>query len=205
MQYANRKKYLNLFNGKDDSFTLRLELLSPLIIDKIQSCVFTDKAGSIYIPATTIKGALRESALEVIKMFENSQLDCVSIDDINTLFGTSNSSSLIIFSDCYLRNSEKNFTEITYMKIFCSIDRLGTVNNNKFYRLELLKENTVFLGKIKFTNKIEYKLLILLILAIKTLRKIGGDFHKGYGLTKCDLIDERGMILCEKYLDNFEM
>lgn len=198
---AIEEKYLNLFDGKDDSFTFRLELLSPLIInDKIKSFKLYEDVG-LFIPGSTIKGALKYAAFEVVESLEDSQSYWASIDDIATLFGTSNSRGLLLFTPCYI----ENYSEITQMKYFCSIDRFtGTVDSKHVHAVELLKEKNVFFGKIKIIYKIEYKLLILLILAIKNMRKIGVKTNFGYGSIKCDLIDERGMIINEKYINNLK-
>lgn len=198
------EKYLNLFDGKDDSFTFRLELLSPLIInDDMKSCKLYDDLG-LFIPGSIIRGALKYAAFEVVESLEDSQSFCGSIDDIGTLFGTSNSRGLLIFTNCYIENYFQNYSEITQMKYFSSIDGFTGTVNHKLYTVELLKENNVFFGKIKVRYKIECKLLILLVCAIKNMRRIGARSHCGYGSIKCDLIDERGMIINEKYINNLK-
>ena len=73
---------------------LNIELLSDTLVGSgegwgvtIDSDIVFDKYGLPYIPAKRIKGCLRESALEVLEMFEQAKIDFASEEEFDTLFG----------------------------------------------------------------------------------------------------------------------
>ena len=75
-------------------FKLNLKLLSDTLIGSgegwgaiIDNDIVFDDFGLPYIPARRVKGCLRESALEVMEMFEQSGISFASRGDIGTLFG----------------------------------------------------------------------------------------------------------------------
>src|SRR5450759_1800908 len=73
---------------------LNIELLSDTLVGSgegwgatIDSDIVFDKYGLPYIPAKRIKGCLRESAVEVLEMFEKAKIRFVSQKEIDSLFG----------------------------------------------------------------------------------------------------------------------
>src|SRR3990170_6938802 len=93
--------------------TLMIELKSDALIGTgegwgatIDSDIVFDDEGLPYIPAKRIKGCLRESALEVAEMFEQSKMTDKMSDSISVLFGDAGNirSAQLEFSNCYLKD-----------------------------------------------------------------------------------------------------
>ena len=135
-------------------FTFNLELLSDTLIGSgegwgatIDTDVVFDDFGLPYIPARRVKGCLRESALEVVEMFEQSGIDFASRDDLNPLFGKAgqNESGALSFSNCYLDDYSLNkqwiewliaeypdiFSKDAVLDTFTSIRQQTAINKNE--------------------------------------------------------------------------
>ena len=73
-------------------YTLTIKLLSPTMLMSGQgdvntdSTIIHDRYGIPYIPAKRVRGVLYESALEVAEMMELSNLNTLTITDVNILF-----------------------------------------------------------------------------------------------------------------------
>ena len=134
-------------------FTFNLELLSDTLIGSgegwgatIDTDVVFDDFGLPYIPARRVKGCLRESALEVLEMFEQSGIDFASGDDLDTLFGKAglNEAGALSFSNCYPGDYSLNkqwiewliakypniFSKDTVLDTFTSIRQQTAINKN---------------------------------------------------------------------------
>ncbi|AKB58683.1 RAMP superfamily CRISPR-associated protein [Methanosarcina barkeri] len=134
-------------------FTFNLELLSDTLIGSgegwgatIDTDVVFDDFGLPYIPARRVKGCLRESALEVVEMFEQSKIDFASRDDLDTLFGKAgqNEAGALSFSNCYPGDYSLNkqwiewliseypgiFSKDAILDTFTSIRQQTAVNKN---------------------------------------------------------------------------
>lgn len=143
-------------------FKFNIELLSDTLIGSgegwgaiIDNDVVFDDFGLPYIPARRVKGCLRESALEVLEMFEQSQIDFVSRKDIDTLFGKpgQNKPGALSFSDCYLENYSLNkqwvewliaeypgiFSKDAILDTFTSIRQQTSINKNEDLNLSAKK------------------------------------------------------------------
>ncbi|AKB32504.1 DUF324 domain-containing protein [Methanosarcina siciliae HI350] len=168
-------------------FKFNLELLSDTLIGSgegwgatIDTDIVFDDFGLPYIPARRIKGCLRESALEVMEMFEQSGIDFASMGDIDTLFGKSgqSESGALSFSDCYLDNYSLDkqwiewliaeypdiFSKDAILDTFTSIRQQTAINKNEDPRLSAkkgvaekasLRTSRVLDKGIKFSGSIE--------------------------------------------------
>lgn len=211
---------------------LKLKLLSDALIGSgegwganIDSDVVFDEFGLPYIPARRIKGSLRESALEVVEMFENSKINAASSKDIDTLFGKPGQDhpAPISFSNLYLADYQSNrewmdwiirqhsnyFSREIVLNTFSSIRQQtsisdeGTAKENSLRTLRVLKKDHVFFGNVAF-DPIDNDQLSLLAFSALNLRHLGTSRNRGLGSVKCCLIDEKGPLDGEylKYLEN---
>jgi len=135
-------------------FTFNLELLSDTLIGSgegwgatIDTDIVFDDFGLPYIPARRVKGCLRESALEVVEMFEQSKINFASRDDLDTLFGKTgqNEAGALSFSNCYMGNYSLNkqwiewliaeypdiFSKDAVLDTFTSIRQQTAINKNE--------------------------------------------------------------------------
>jgi CRISPR/Cas system CSM-associated protein Csm3 (group 7 of RAMP superfamily) len=135
-------------------FKLNLKLLSDTLIGSgegwgaiIDNDIVFDDFGLPYIPARRVKGCLRESALEVMEMFEQSGIGFASRGDIGTLFGKpgQSESGALSFSNCYLGDYSLNkqwiewliseypdiFSKDAILDTFTSIRQQTAVNKNE--------------------------------------------------------------------------
>lgn len=135
-------------------FTFNLELLSDTLIGSgegwgatIDTDIVFDDFGLPYIPARRVKGCLRESALEVVEMFEQSKIDFASRDYLDTLFGKTgqNEAGALSFSNCYMGNYSLNkqwiewliaeypdiFSKDAVLDTFTSIRQQTAINKNE--------------------------------------------------------------------------
>lgn len=133
--------------------TFNLELISDTLIGSgegwgatIDTDVVFDDFGLPYIPARRVKGCLRESALEVVEMFEQSGIDFASRDDLDTLFGKTGQSEsrALSFSNCYPGDNLLNkqwiewliaeypdiFSKDAVLDTFTSIRQQTSINKN---------------------------------------------------------------------------
>jgi len=211
---------------------LKLKLLSDTLIGSgegwganIDSDVVFDEFGLPYIPARRIKGSLRESALEVVEMFENSEINAASDKDIYTLFGKPGQDhpSPISFSNLYLADYQSNrewmdwiirqhsnyFSREIVLNTFSSIRQQtsigdeGTAKENSLRTLRVLKKDNLFFGNVVF-DPIDNDQLSLLVFSVLNLRHLGTSRNRGLGSVKCCLMDENGSLDGEylKYLEN---
>ncbi|WP_269849656.1 RAMP superfamily CRISPR-associated protein [Methanosarcina horonobensis] len=99
------------------SFNLNIGLLSDTLIGSgegwgatIDSDIVFDKYGLPYIPAKRIKGCLRESAVEVLEIFEKASIGFVSQKEIDSLFGEigQTESGELSFSNAYIEDYALN-------------------------------------------------------------------------------------------------
>ncbi len=211
---------------------LKLKLLSDALIGSgegwganIDSDVVFDELGLPYIPARRIKGSLRESALEVVEMFENSKINTVFSMDIDTLFGKPGQDhpSPISFSNLYLADYQSNrewmdwiirqhsnyFSREIVLNTFSSIRQQtsisdkGTAKENSLRTLRVLKKDNLFFGNVVF-DPIDNDQLSLLVFSVLNLRHLGTSRNRGLGSVKCCLMDEKGPLDGEylEYLEN---
>lgn len=207
------------------SFDLNIELLSDTLIGSgegwgatIDSDVVFDEYGLPYIPAKRIKGCLRESALEILEMFEKLEMlkqiktKFISQEDIDSLFGTAGQaeSCELSFSNAFIEKYDSNkqwivwlesthgsiFSRDTVLNTFTSIRRQTAIEKNGVKKENSLRTSRVLNKGLKFSARIEMlgeikdKQLDFLSFATKNLRHIGTNRNRGFGLVKCFLSGE---------------
>ncbi|MSN96885.1 hypothetical protein F1B92_06860 [Campylobacter sp. FMV-PI01] len=118
----------------------------------------SDEFGIFYIPSKRIKGALRESATEILEM-QNLASDEIE-RQINTLFGTAKNDGLIELFDAHLenfdfykklslefgRNSILNLNSLILNQT--SLDDNGVAKDGYLRKLRVIKSGLVFEMKI---------------------------------------------------------
>ncbi|NJD53803.1 MAG: CRISPR-associated protein [Candidatus Methanoperedens sp.] len=207
-----------------------LKLLSDTLIGSgegwganIDSDIVFDDIGLPYIPAKRVKGCLKESAIEIVEMFENSGIKFATNGDIEMLFGKPGQmrSSMFSFPNCYLSDYESNrkwleWLKTKYQELITKEIILGTftitrqqtaIDNNGIAKVHslrtkrVLKKGSNFSGKIE-CNGIEEHLLCLLSLAVSNLRYMGTNRNRGFGCISCNLFDENNISLNKKYINH---
>lgn len=213
--------------------TLKLELMSDTLIGNgegkgatIDSDIVFDEVGLPYIPARRLKGCLRESAIEVVEMFENKEFDLASMDDIDKLFGKTgqNQPGMLSFSNCYLNEYYSNkkcvvWLEKKYPSIFSkdivlktfttirqqtAIDDKGITKDKSLRTSRVLNKGNIFFGEIVSGKAIEDRLMLFLALTVRNFRYIGSKRNRGFGSIKCTLLDEKIIDLENKSLKYLE-
>lgn len=215
------------------NYILNLELLSDTLIGSgegwganIDTDVVFDDVGLPYIPARRIKGCLRESAVEVVEMFEYSELKYATLKDIDLLFGETgqSQSSLLSFSNCYLNDYESNrkwlkwistnysgfLSKETVLGTFTSlrqqtaIDEKGIAKEHFLRVSRVLRKGISFFGDIESSNVMDDKLLSFLVLAAVNMRYIGTNRNRGFGSIRSTLLSSKAEPLNKKYLNDLE-
>jgi CRISPR/Cas system CSM-associated protein Csm3 (group 7 of RAMP superfamily) len=202
------------------SFNLDIELLSDTLIGSgegwgatIDSDIVFDEYGLPYIPAKRIKGCLRESAVEILEMFEQSKIPFVSQTEINSLFGEVGhaESGELSFSNAYIKGYDSNkkcveWLESEYKNIFSkdavlntfttirrqtAIDKNGVKNKHSLRTSRVLKKGLKFSARLETLSKIENEQIDFLSFVVRNLRHIGTNRNRGFGLINCTLRGEQ--------------
>lgn len=156
----------------------------------------SDEFGLFYIPSKRIKGALRESATEILEMqnFSNSDIK----KQINALFGTSKNEGLIELFDAHLENKEfykKLSLEFGRNSILnlnslilnqTSLDDNGVAKDGSLRKLRVIKSGLVFEMKIILKDE---KFKDLIELSFRNLRRIGSSRNRGLGEIECEVYE----------------
>jgi CRISPR/Cas system CSM-associated protein Csm3 (group 7 of RAMP superfamily) len=198
------------------SFYLNIELLSDTLVGSgegwgatIDSDVVFDECGLPYIPAKRIKGCLRESALEVLEMFDQSGIKLFSQEEIDFLFGKAGmvESGELSISNAYIEDYTLNkkwiewlenkhgsmFSKDTVLNTFTSIRRQTAIKENGVKKKHSLRTSRVlnrgfkFSAGIETSNDIENKYIDFLNFAARNLRYIGTNRNRGFGWVSCFL------------------
>lgn len=201
---------------------LNIELLSDTLVGSgegwgvtIDSDIVFDKYGLPYIPAKRIKGCLRESALEVLEMFEQAKIDFASEEEFDTLFGKVGQaeSGVLSFSNAYIENYDSNkqwvkwledkhksiFSKDSVLNTFTSIrrqtaiEKSGVKKNNSLRTSRVLNRGLKFFARIEKPDEIESRKLDFLFFAARNLRHIGTNRNRGFGLISCSLSNIQGL------------
>jgi CRISPR/Cas system CSM-associated protein Csm3 (group 7 of RAMP superfamily) len=203
---------------KTNSNRLELRLDSPVLIGSgegwgsvIDTDVVFDEVGLPLIPARRVKGALRESALELLEMFDISGITGYSNVDLETAFGKSGSheGGLFGFNNLYLSDYSdvrdwcswgidrcsgmlsvdliiNCFTETRSQT---SLDGDGIAEDGSLRRSRVLKAGLLFSGEVISCRENEAA-VSLLALSCRNLKYIGTIRHKGLGRVNCALYRE---------------
>lgn len=196
------------------NFNIEITALSPLHLGSgkaditIDAEVVHDKYGLPYFPAKRLKGLLYESALE---MAEISQGEWFSADDVQKLFGQKNADiSGFRIENFYLDNYIELCEAWNYLREKCpsiftreavletytdvryqtSIDiDTGTTLSGSLHNMRVVDADTKFKGKIELILDSDVNLRILEY-ALKNLRFAGAKRNRGYGLIKCEILED---------------
>lgn len=181
---------------------VKIKLLSNALFDNasgdglIDTDTISDDLGLFYIPSKRIKGALRESAIEILEMqnFGSNEIN----SKINTLFGTPKNNGLIELFDAHLKNRDfyKNLS-YEFGKSFIlnlnslilnqtSLDDKGVAKDGSLRKLRVIKSGLVFEMKVILKDESFSKLLNL---SFKNLRRIGSGRNRGLGEIECEILD----------------
>lgn len=201
------------------TFDLNIELLSDTLVGSgegwgatIDSDIVFDKLGLPYIPAKRIKGCLRESAVEVLEMFEQTNIGFVSQKEIDSLFGEVGKakSGDLSFLNAYLEDYASNkqwiewledkhgsiFSKDTVLNTFTfirrqtAIDKHGVKKEHSLRTSRVLKKGLKFSAKMETSEEIEIEKIDFLSFAVRNLRHIGTNRNRGFGLVSCSLSGE---------------
>ena len=202
------------------SFDLNIELLSDTLVGSgegwgatIDSDIVFDKYGLPYIPAKRIKGCLRESAVEVLEMFEQANIELASQKEIGSLFGEAGKaeSGKLSFSNAYIEDYISNkqwvewleneygsiFSKDAVLNTFTSIRRQTAIGEKGVKKEHSLRTSRVLNRGKKFSAMIETSVEIetagveFLSFAARNLRHIGTNRNRGFGLVSCYLNGEQ--------------
>ncbi len=199
-------------------YKIKIEVNSPLLLGSgegwsslIDIDIVFDNYGLPYFPARRLKGLLRESALEVVEMFDKAKLDCFwdkEKEVLDSLFGKKGDikGSFAHFNNLYVPQYEdvvswlkwafKKFPEVvtidavldvlTEVRQQTAVNNDGTVRPNSLRTLRVLKPGAEFEGKVTFEKEDETAVK-LLALACVNLRHIGSNRSRGFGEVTCSL------------------
>lgn len=181
---------------------IEIELLSNAIFNNTGSlglidsdCIY-DENGLFYIPSKRIKGALRESAIEVLEM---QNIDDKSIElQINELFGTPKNEAKLELFDAYLKDKEfyqilsKDFGKNRVLELNSiilnqtAIDKNGVAKDGSLRKIRAIKKGLIFNMKVILKDE---RFSELLKLAFMNLRRIGTMRNRGLGEVECRIKD----------------
>lgn len=185
----------------------------------IDTDIVYDELGIPFIPARRIKGILRESAVDVCRALQMSQVAVKhsSETDVEKLFGKpgQDSSCELIIDNAMLLNYEKIFPDLKMLKekttglatteqvlgLFTGV-RAQTAVANPYYHSgqpegialdHSLRMQRVLNRSLVFQSRIELKkneYLPLLALAVRVSRRLGLNRNRGFGVVEMELLDE---------------
>lgn len=199
-----------------EEYNLRIETSAATLVGSgegfgsiVDSDIVYDQLGLPYLPARRVKGLLRESALEVLEMFEQAKLfPAVDIQILYHTFGAPGDShgANIKIRDLYLEGEEELktwlpwlyseypvimtphnvlecFTEIRQQT---SIGDDGLAEKGSLRVSRVLKKGYVFKGNLNFSVP-SVQGVKLMTLACANLRRMGSIRNRGLGEIKCSL------------------
>ncbi|MBT9146894.1 MAG: hypothetical protein DDT32_00641 [Syntrophomonadaceae bacterium] len=199
-----------------EEYNLRIETSAATLVGSgegfgsiVDSDIVYDQMGLPYLPARRIKGLLRESALEVLEMFEQAKLSAdVDMQALYHTFGEKGDSygANIKIRDLYLEGEAELkvwlpwlyskypaimtphnvldcFTEIRRQT---SIDKDGLAEKGSLRVSRVLNKGHVFTGNLSFSaSSAEGEKLMAL--ACANLRRMGSSRNRGLGKIYCSL------------------
>ena len=198
-------------------YRLEITLASPVLIGSgdgwgalIDADVVFDDLGLPFIPARRIKGALRESALEVLEMFEASGIGGLSPVDWEDAFGRTgtvdggafNFNNLLLPEYVAVRDwcrwaldncpgvisMETIMNALTETRDQTSLTDDGVAEDRSLRRSRVLRAGLSFTGAVTHVHS-GLRAVQLLALACLNLRYMGTMRHKGCGHVSCALFD----------------
>jgi CRISPR-associated protein Csx10 len=205
------------------NYKIKIELKSDALIGSgegfgaiIDTDVVFDEVGIPYIPGRRIKGCLRDSASEVLEMFEKSGIkNFIKINKkgnyfelIDKVFGTPEKPSCLNISNLTVEEYENNkkrlaqlikkypailskdevISHFTSIRQQTKIDEVkGVAEEHSLRTVRAIKRGNVFEGDI-IVDSSDNDILKLLWLACINLRHIGTKRNRGFGEIECKLL-----------------
>lgn len=200
-----------------NSYTIKVELISPLLLGSgvgwggslIDTDIVFDDYGLPYFPARRLKGMLRESALEVVEMFQQSGLGWFELSDVDHVFGKKGSAggASIVFLNLYLTGygdavlwlewalaaydniltKEAVLDALTEIRHQTAINMQdGIAEENSLRTLRVLNPGQTLAGSV-LVDCPSKTVTGLLALACANLRRIGSKRTRGLGEVGCSL------------------
>lgn len=176
----------------------------------VDADIVFDEVGLPFFPARRLKGLLRESAQEVLEMFETSGIEYLKNSDLEMAFGKVGSinGGILTFNTLRIPDYERVYSwckwamakypglisqEVivnvqTETREHTAINPDGVAKDNSLRRMRAVRANTVFEGQVTLAQN-DKKALALLALACLNLHYAGTSRHKGYGEISCTLYE----------------
>lgn len=223
------------------TYRLQVELKSQTLIGSgegfgaiVDTDVVFDDVGLVYIPGKRCKGVLRDSALEVLEMFELAIQDApapLTPAHIERCFGLPGqaASTPVAFSNLTLEQYDDNYrwlnallaqkkyagilsrdrilSTFTELRRQTAIDsETGVADDHSLRTVRVLKKGLVFSGTIRIDEDgPQQDILNLLIFACANLRGIGTKRNRGFGEVRCTLWDgERRLSLKDTHTEEVQ-
>lgn len=207
------------------AYNLTIKLISPTLPGSgegwggvIDTDIVFDEIGLPFFPARRLKGALRESAKEVIEMLDKAKINPFSSDIIDEAFGKPGSidAGSLIFENLHiseytrvltwcrwaiekgLLSTESILDVFTELRQQTSINEYGVAEENSLRTSRVLKPGIAFLGYV-FLSDDRQDITKLLTLSCCNLRHLGSMRHRGYGEVECRLYED-GKSLSEQFI-----
>jgi CRISPR-associated protein Csx10 len=199
--------------AKTKKLTVNIKNVSPLILSTgetdstyIDSQMAFDQHGFPYISARRFKGLLRESAVEVIHMIEDSGIT-LDIPSLKEVFGDPWQKSSCKFYDLTIPDYDENLSHaqwlfdkskgainkntiidaVTGIRQQTAIEN-GVSKENSLRTIRVLHPGHTFTGTIEIQDGPSYqKIENLLVLSIKNLKYAGLNRTRGFGEIECSV------------------
>jgi len=184
----------------------------------IDSDIIVDDYGLPYFPARRLKGLLRESALEVMEMLQQSELEGFMSVQIDKVFGSETTPSNIHIENLYpldyqltldcLKYAQQEFSQLLNKEAVISaltdVRQQTAINNDGFARegslrtIRVLRTPYSFEGIIEVLDcELKEEIENMLALACLNIRRVGSSRNRGWGEIICTLYSEDGRNLGE--------
>lgn len=212
---------------------MEIKCCSPLMLGSgsgrgsfIDSDIVFDEHGIPFFPARRLKGLLRESAVEVIEMLEQSDdlRGFFSTQVVEEVFGSTRSRSAIRVNNLYLKDYQETLYGLKYvqqeypsivnkeavMNVVTDIRQQtaiedGTARKHSLRTIRVLNPGYHFEGKIEVLNIEEQEEIeTLLALACLNLKRAGSGRNRGWGEISCRLYSDDGEDLGQKIIGLLE-
>ncbi|MGC9046491.1 MAG: RAMP superfamily CRISPR-associated protein [Thermodesulfovibrio sp.] len=205
------------------SYRLTIKLKSPCLIGSgegfgaiIDSDIVFDEYGVPYVPSKRIKGCLRDSAIEICEMFEQSGIKIFNLNKedgkeyeiVKNVFGKpgNDKSAPVYFSNLTIQGYDDIKKWLAYLMNQYSglISREGIIEQYTEIRQQTAIDETTGTAEehslrtirvakkgLVFEGSIDADIddVKLLYFAVKNLRRLGTKRNRGYGEVECKLYD----------------
>ncbi len=212
-------------------YKIQLELTSPCLPGAgegwgsiIDTDLVFDSFGLPYFPARRLKGALKESAIEVVEIMQYADISYFNQDIVKYVFGIPGDikGGKVHFSNLYLPQYDKVsawcrwalqeynnilspeviISVLTEIRQQTSINKNGIAEDYSLRTMRALKAGMFFEGEVYFLNK-DDEVTDLMALSCENLRRIGTMRNRGFGSVNCALLTENQNIF-EKTISKLE-